>query len=81
MSPNGGGGGGCGISANGDSCAHGAKINFGDLNPYLIYDRGPLPSLRNKFSDENSKDRSVIIFLGNPRISAKLIFKSTENDT
>ncbi len=27
----GGGGGNCGVSANEYSCAHGAKINFGDL--------------------------------------------------
>jgi hypothetical protein len=26
-----GGGGGCGVSANENSCAHGAQINFGDL--------------------------------------------------
>ncbi len=31
------GGGGCGISANEYSCAHGAQINFGDLTPYLTY--------------------------------------------
>ncbi len=32
------GGGGCGVSANENSCAHGAQINFGDLHvtPYLI---------------------------------------------
>ncbi len=35
-----GGEGGCGISANEYSCAHGAKINFGDLTPYLTYDNG-----------------------------------------
>jgi hypothetical protein len=33
----GGGGGGCGISANEYSCAHGALINFRDLTPYLAY--------------------------------------------
>ncbi len=33
-----GGGGGCGVSANENSCTHGAQINFGDLNPYLTYD-------------------------------------------
>jgi hypothetical protein len=39
MSPNtGGGGGGCGVSANEYSCAHGAQINFGDLNTYLTHD-------------------------------------------
>jgi hypothetical protein len=27
-----GGGGGCGVSANEYSCAHGAQIKFGDLN-------------------------------------------------
>ncbi len=37
MSPNAGGGGGCGVSANDYSCAHGAQINFGDLTPYLTY--------------------------------------------
>jgi hypothetical protein len=37
MSPNAGGGGRCGISANEYSCAHGAQINFGDLTPYLTY--------------------------------------------
>ncbi len=35
------GGGGCGVSSNEYSCAaitwHGAKINFGDLPPYLTY--------------------------------------------
>jgi hypothetical protein len=31
------GGGGCGVSANEYSCAHGAQINFGDLPPYLTY--------------------------------------------
>ena len=29
------GGGGCGVSANEYSCAHGAQINFGDLTPYI----------------------------------------------
>jgi hypothetical protein len=33
-----GGGGGCGVSANEHSCAHGAQINFEDLTPYLTYD-------------------------------------------
>ncbi len=33
-----GGGGGCGVSANEFSCAHGAQISFGDLTPYLTYD-------------------------------------------
>ncbi len=28
-------GGGCGVSANEYSCAHGAQINLGDLTPYL----------------------------------------------
>ncbi len=32
-----GGGGGCGVSANEYSCAHGALINFGNLTPYLTY--------------------------------------------
>jgi hypothetical protein len=33
-----GGGGGCGVSANGYSCTYtGAQINFGDLTPYLTY--------------------------------------------
>ncbi len=36
MSPNAGGG-GCGASANENSCAHGAQRNFGDLTPYLTY--------------------------------------------
>jgi len=31
------GGGGCGVSANANSCAHGAQMNFGDLTPYLTY--------------------------------------------
>jgi hypothetical protein len=44
MSPNAGGGVGCGASANEYSCTHvyscmhGAQINIGDLTPYLIYD-------------------------------------------
>jgi hypothetical protein len=29
-------GGGCGVSANEYSCAHGAQINFADLTPRLI---------------------------------------------
>ncbi len=33
-----GGGGGCGVSANEYSCAHGAQINFGDLTHYLTYE-------------------------------------------
>jgi hypothetical protein len=39
MSQNAGGGGegGCGVSANAYSCEHGARINFGDLTPYLTY--------------------------------------------
>ncbi len=32
-----GGGGGCGVSANEYSCAHGAQINFGDIPPYLTF--------------------------------------------
>ncbi len=36
MSPNAGGG-GCGVSANAYSCAHGARINFGDLIIYLTF--------------------------------------------
>ncbi len=39
MSPNAGGGGGCGVSANEDSFTQGAQINFGDLTPYLTYGR------------------------------------------
>ncbi len=31
------GGGGVGVSANENSSAHGAQINFGDLTPYLTY--------------------------------------------
>jgi hypothetical protein len=30
--------GGCGVSVNEYSYAHGAQINFGDLTPYLTYD-------------------------------------------
>ncbi len=37
MSPNAWGGGGCDVSANEYSCAHGSQINFGDLTPYLTY--------------------------------------------
>jgi hypothetical protein len=37
MSPNAGEG-VCGVSANENSCTHGAQINFGDLTPYLTYD-------------------------------------------
>ncbi len=33
------GGEGCGVSANEYSCAHGAQKNYGDLTPYLTYDR------------------------------------------
>jgi hypothetical protein len=35
MNPHAGGGGGCGVSDNEYSCAHGAPINFGDLTSYL----------------------------------------------
>jgi hypothetical protein len=38
MSPNAGEGWSCGLSANENSCTHGAQINFGDLTPYLTYD-------------------------------------------
>jgi hypothetical protein len=34
-----GGGGGCGVSDNEYSYAHGAQINFGDLTPSLTYGR------------------------------------------
>ncbi len=40
MIPNAGGGMGrgvAGVSANENSFAHGAQINFGDLTPYLTY--------------------------------------------
>jgi hypothetical protein len=30
-------GGGCGVSANEYSCAHGAQIKFVDITPYLTY--------------------------------------------
>jgi hypothetical protein len=33
-----GGSGGCGVTANEYSCAHGSQINFKDLTPYLTYD-------------------------------------------
>jgi hypothetical protein len=32
------GDGGCGVSDNEYSCAHGAQVNFGDLTPYLTFD-------------------------------------------
>jgi hypothetical protein len=38
MRPNAGTG-GCLVSANEYSCAHGAQINFGDLTAYLTYNR------------------------------------------
>jgi hypothetical protein len=37
MRADGGGGGGCGGTANEYSCAHGAQINFGDPTTYLTY--------------------------------------------
>jgi hypothetical protein len=37
MSPYGRGGGGCVVSANEYSCAHGAQINVEGLTPYLTY--------------------------------------------
>ncbi len=37
VSPTAGGGGSCGVSANENSCAHGAQINFRDLTLYLTY--------------------------------------------
>jgi hypothetical protein len=40
MSPNAGGwGGGGGVSANENSCAHGAQTNFRDLTPNFIYEQ------------------------------------------
>jgi hypothetical protein len=36
-----GGRGGCGVSSNEYISAHGAKINFGDLTPYLTYGVNP----------------------------------------
>ncbi len=36
VSPNAGGGGNGGVSANEYSCTHGAQINFGDLTPYWM---------------------------------------------
>jgi hypothetical protein len=42
MSPKARVGGGCGVSANEYSCAHGAQINFGDLTVYLTAEFGPL---------------------------------------
>jgi hypothetical protein len=42
MRPNARGGRSCGVSANENSCAHGAQINFGDLTPYLTYRIFPL---------------------------------------
>jgi hypothetical protein len=44
--PNAGEGGDCGVSANEDSCAHGAQINFGDPTPYLTYERKPSSSFK-----------------------------------
>jgi hypothetical protein len=38
MSPNAGGGGSYGVSANEYSYAPGAQINFGDLTPFLTYE-------------------------------------------
>jgi hypothetical protein len=32
--------GGCWVSANENSCEHGAQINFGDITPYLTHDQG-----------------------------------------
>ncbi len=40
------GGGGCGVSANEYSSAHGAQINFGDLTPYLNDSNSPTRGLR-----------------------------------
>ncbi len=44
MSPNAGGWGGggvvCGVSVNGYSCAHGAQINFVDLNLPMVPRKG-----------------------------------------
>ncbi len=38
------GGGGCAVSANKYSCAHGGQINFGDLTQYLTYGSSrPIP--------------------------------------
>ncbi len=49
MSPNAGrGGGGCGVSANEYSCAHGEQINFEDLTPYLTYNCMKVCNRRNK---------------------------------
>jgi hypothetical protein len=44
MSPNAGRGGIAGVSADENSCAHGAQMNFGDLTPYLTFDNPPAHS-------------------------------------
>ena len=45
-----GGRGDCGVLVNEYSCAHGAKINFGDLTPYLTYGIDcALCAMRNKW--------------------------------
>ncbi len=43
---------GCGASANANSCAHGAQINFGDLTPYL---KGLSHEIDFKNVDENGQ--------------------------
>jgi hypothetical protein len=63
-------GGGCGVSANEYSCAHGAQIIFGDLTPYLTYGFnftlsdsviGGFPPEKVKISDEFSLDTAVVM--------------------
>jgi hypothetical protein len=48
MSPNAGGRGSCGVSANEYSCTHGAQINLGDLTPYTYVCEGLIKIMNSK---------------------------------
>ncbi len=68
MSPNAGGrgGGGCEVSANEYSCAHGTQINFGDLTTYLTYGPGqkvPQPDRDPQHWVSRSKYKTILICL------------------
>ncbi len=56
----GGGGGGCGVSAN-EYCKAVHIVNFRDLTPYLVYDGSPVEIL----ADRKSVYASAYHFVGN----------------
>ncbi len=55
------GGGGCGISDNEFSCAHGTRINFRDQTPYLAYTQ------KEKFKEEENSVNAIRLLSMIPR--------------